>query len=86
MPFSRMRATNPWSLCANVTSTSFDPFPMNRFSPFRRHDPSACRSARLWMLCASEPASGSVSAKAASFRPDARSGKKRSFCSSLPNR
>jgi len=32
----------------------------------------------------SEPAAGSVSAKAASFRPLARSGRKRSFCSSEP--
>ena len=39
------------------------------------------------MLYASEPAFGSVSAKPASFRPAARSGRKRSFfCSSEPNK
>ena len=36
------------------------------------------------MLATSEPAFGSVSAKAASLRPLARSGRKRSFCSSVP--
>ncbi len=34
----------------------------------------------------SEPAFGSVRAKAASLRPEARSGRKRSFCSSDPYR
>ena len=37
------------------------------------------------MPCTSEPASGSVSAKPASLRPAARSGRKRAFCSSVPN-
>ena len=38
------------------------------------------------MLWTSEPALGSVSANAASLRPEARSGRKRSFCSSVPKR
>jgi len=38
------------------------------------------------MPYASEPALGSVSANAASLRPEHRSGRKRDFCSSVPNR
>ena len=37
------------------------------------------------MDATSDPAPGSVSANAASLRPLARSGRKRAFCSSLPN-
>ena len=57
---------------------------MNIFSPSITHEPSGCSTARVRVLPASDPASGSVSPKAASARPLHRSGRRRSFCSSLP--
>ena len=58
-------------------------FVMNIFEPFTTHEPSRS-SAVVRVAPASEPAPGSVSPKAASRRPDARSGSQRSFCSSSP--
>ena len=86
IPFSRMNAVWRSPVAAKVTNTDpFEPLPMKRFSPFRIQEPSGCSSARDCIPCTSEPASGSVSAKPASLRPLARSGRKRSFCSSVPN-
>ena len=60
-------------------------FVMNIFEPSITHDPSSSRAVVL-VAPASEPASGSVSPKAASLRPLARSGSHSRFCSSLPKR
>ena len=58
-------------------------FVMKSFEPETTQEPSRS-SAVVRVAPASEPASGSVSPKAASFLPDARSGSQRSFCSSEP--
>jgi hypothetical protein len=58
-------------------------FVMKIFEPFTTHCPS-CNSAVVRAAAASEPAPGSVSPKAASLRPAARSGSHCRFCSSLP--
>ena len=60
-------------------------FVMNIFDPLTIHEPLR-RSAVVRVAPASEPASGSVSPKAASRRPEARSGSHRCFCSSEPKR
>ena len=65
--------------------SSVPAFVMNIFDPLTTHEPSR-RSAVVRVAPASEPASGSVSPKAASRRPEARSGSQRSFCSSEPKR
>ncbi len=48
--------------------------------------PSGPSDARVRTLPASEPASGSVRPKAASFDPEVSCGSQSRFCSSLPNR
>ena len=53
---------------------------MNCFEPFTTHAPSTA-SAVVRVAPASDPASGSVRPKAASFLPEARSGSQRSCCS-----
>jgi hypothetical protein len=58
---------------------------MNCFAPFTTHSPPS-RAARVWVLPASEPASGSVRPNAASFCPLQSCGSQSSFCSSLPQR
>jgi len=58
---------------------------MKIFEPLTIQAPSRS-SAAVRVLPASEPASGSVSPKAASFLPEARSGNHRCFCSSSPKR
>ena len=58
---------------------------MNCLAPSITHSPSSSR-ARVRVLPASEPASGSVSPKAASLRPAHSSGSQSRFCSSEPNR
>ena len=58
-------------------------FVMKIFEPLITHRPSR-GSAVVRAAAASEPAPGSVSPKAASLRPDARSGSQCCFCSSLP--
>ena len=65
--------------------SSVPAFVMNIFDPFTTHEPSR-GSAVVRVAPASEPASGSVSPKAASRRPEARSGSQRSFCASEPKR
>ena len=60
-------------------------FVMNIFAPLTIHSPSRS-SAVVRVLPASEPAPGSVRPKAASLRPEARSGSHSRFCSSLPKR
>jgi hypothetical protein len=57
---------------------------MNCLAPSITHSPSSIR-ARVRVLPASDPASGSVRPKAASRRPRHRSGSHYSFWSSLPN-
>ena len=57
---------------------------MNIFEPSTTHSPSS-RRAVVRVAPASEPASASVSPKAASLRPLARSGSHSRFCSSVPN-
>ena len=59
-------------------------FVMNIFEPLTSHSPSRS-SAVVSVFPASEPAPGSVRPKAASFRPEARSGSHSCFCASLPN-
>ena len=59
-------------------------FVMNIFEPLTTHSPSRS-SARVRVAPASEPASGSVNPKAASFLPAANSGTHSRFCSSVPN-
>ena len=56
-------------------------FVMKIFEPSITHSPSRS-SARVCVAPASDPAPGSVRPKAASFRPDARSGSHACFCSS----
>ena len=58
-------------------------FVMKIFEPFTTQLPSRS-SAVVRAAPASEPASGSVSPKAASLRPEARSGSQRCRCSSSP--
>ena len=65
--------------------SSVPAFVMNIFEPLTTHAPSRS-SAVVRVAPASEPASGSVSPKAARRRPEARSGSQRSLCSSEPNR
>ena len=60
-------------------------FVMKIFEPFTTHVPSRS-SARVRVAPASEPAPGSVSPKAASRLPEARSGSHSRFCSSVPKR
>ena len=60
-------------------------FVMNIFEPFTTHSPSRS-SAVVRVAPASEPAPGSVSPNAASFRPEARSGSHSRRCSSVPKR
>ena len=70
-----------------VTSAvmSVPAFVMKIFAPFTTQLPSRS-SAVVRDAPASEPASGSVRPKAASFRPEARSGSQRPLCSSEPKR
>ena len=58
---------------------------MKIFEPLITHRPSRS-SAVVREAAASDPAPGSVSPNAASFRPEARSGSHCRFCSSVPNR
>ncbi len=58
-------------------------FVMNAFAPSTTHSPPSS-TALVRVAPASDPASGSVRPKPASARPATRSGRKRSFCSSLP--
>ena len=58
---------------------------MNCFAPSITHSPSSSR-ARVRVLPASDPASGSVRPNAASLRPEQSSGSHSSFCSRLPQR
>jgi hypothetical protein len=58
---------------------------MNCFAPSITHSPSA-RRARVRVAPASDPASGSVSPKAASRSPRQRTGSHSDFCSSVPQR
>ena len=58
---------------------------MNCLAPFTTHWPSSS-AARVCTLPASEPASGSVSPKAASRWPLQSCGSQSSFCSSVPQR
>ncbi len=65
------------------------PWLMKRFEPSRTHSapsPLPGRRALVRAAATSLPASASVRAKAMSFRPAARSGNQRSFCSSVPAR
>ncbi len=58
---------------------------MNCLAPSITHSPSSS-FARVRVAPASEPASGSVSPKAASLRPAHSSGSHSSFCSVVPQR
>ena len=58
---------------------------MNCLVPSITHSPSS-RRARVRVLAASEPASGSVSPNAPRHSPAHRRGSHSRFCSSLPNR
>src|SRR5581483_1932321 len=58
---------------------------MNCLEPLITHSPSSS-TARVWVLPASEPASGSVSPNAPSFSPRHSGGSQSSFCSAEPNR
>ena len=58
---------------------------MNCLAPSITHSPSS-RRARVRVLPASEPASGSVSPNAPSSSPEHRRGSHSRFCSSEPNR
>ena len=58
-------------------------FVMKSFEPFTTQEPSRALAV-VRVAPASEPAPGSVKPKAASRRPDARSGSQRSRCSSVP--
>ena len=58
---------------------------MNCFAPSITHSPSSSR-ARVRVAPASEPASGSVSPKAASRSPRHSAGNHSDFCSSVPQR
>ena len=60
-------------------------FVMKIFEPSITHSPPSS-FAVVRVAPASEPAPGSVSPKAASLRPEARSGSHSRFCSSLPKR
>ena len=60
-------------------------FVMNCLAPSITHSPSSS-GARVRVLPASDPASGSVSPKAASRSPEVSAGIHSCFCSSVPNR
>ena len=89
MPFSTTRFEISFSPVSAVIVTqaemSVPAFVMNCFAPSITQLPSRS-SACVRVAPASEPASGSVSPKAASRRPEARSGSQRCFCSSVPKR
>ena len=59
------------------------PHVMKTFCPEMRYEPPS-RTARVFWLAASEPASGSVKAKQPSFSPRASGWRKRFFWSSFP--
>ncbi len=79
MPFSTTRfEISSWPVRAVIVTTreiGVPAFVMNIFSPSTTHEPSGCSTARVRVLPASDPASGSVSPKAASPRPLHRSGR-----------
>ncbi len=58
---------------------------MNCLAPLMTHSPSR-RSARVRVLPASEPASGSVSPNAPRRSPEHSRGSQSRFCASLPNK
>ena len=59
------------------------PLVMNIFEPVSNQSPPS-RTARILRLAASEPVSGSVSAKQASASPEHSRGSQARFCSSVP--
>jgi hypothetical protein len=73
-------------VCAVIVTQpvmSVPAFVMKIFDPFTIHRPSRS-SALVFVAPASEPAPASVSPKAASRLPEARSGTHSLFCSSVP--
>ena len=87
MPFGTIRfEISPSPVSAVIVTQAVMSVPalvMNIFEPFTTHSPSRS-SARVRVAPASEPASASVSPKAASRSPDASCGIHSRFCSSLP--
>ena len=79
------RRAGPRAVIVTQPEMSVPELVMNCFAPSITHSPSS--SARgVRVLPASDPASGSVSPKAASLRPAQSSGSHSSFCSSVPQR
>jgi hypothetical protein len=89
VPFGTIRFETSSSLVRAVIVTqalmSVPALVMNVFAPSITHCPSRS-SARVCVAPASEPAPGSVSPKAASRAPEARSGSHSRRCSSVPKR
>ncbi|MNR82347.1 hypothetical protein D3C72_131050 [compost metagenome] len=69
-----------------VKRSAVPPLVIQILLPLRIQSPLASRSARVLMAAASEPAPGSVRAKAASISPEAILGRYFCFCSSVPSR
>jgi hypothetical protein len=68
-----------------VRTPAIAPFVMYRFRPVSRYTrPSSLGTAWVWTFPASEPASGSVSAKAAMMSPRTRGGNHFSCCAGVP--
>ncbi len=70
---------------ATWPESSVPAFVMNCFAPSTTHSPSS-RRARVRVLPASEPASGSVRPNAPSLAPLHSCGSHSAFCASEPNR
>ena len=73
-------AARPGVRAMTVSTSAMPPLVIQRFVPLRMYAlPSGVGVAVVWTLPASEPASGSVRAKAASFSPLTSGGSQRSF-------
>ena len=79
-------APAPGVRAITVSTPAMPPLVIQRFVPLRMYAlPSGVGVAVVCTLLASEPASGSVRAKAASCSPLTSGGSQRRFCSSVPN-
>ena len=80
-------ASSATSLAKRVKNSAIPPLEIQCFEPSRTNSfRSGSYRAVVQMEAASEPASGSVSANAAIFSPDASAGSQRAYCSSVPKR
>jgi hypothetical protein len=84
IPFDPSRRSAESVRAMTMTTPASLPVVTQLFVPCNVHEPSAERTAWHRSAEASDPASGSLNAKAPSFSPRAIGLRKRSFCASLP--